>query len=529
MLGPNLFPKAGGGAGPAYDDSALKQRMTDVEIRTASLDEAVFSATANRPFAQPFIGDTIAAAGADANYLLGNLGIADGDVLTLTGPAGTSHEFVLNAAMSVQDVVALLNADDYYFASTPNVFTQNRVNFSIYDTAGESVTAVVSQAAFKLGLSDAPGLMSKIPAFWQGGETLLVPIQYATIKAALDAANARTPLPKRMIDIVVSGRHSEPVFSLDGKDLAFVNVRPDVSPVEFAVGSGGTVTVAGGAGNYSMTVDIGAHDVVVGDKIYAWSPTYSAGNLANDVHGVWNVVAKTATTLTFKCTAQTSGLATSAVAGLKLIRIPIVLTTGDEWQINNTTTPVFRNVAVVGSQGNLKSVVRLYKSDLNIYEKVFDQIQIQERPYLFIVGSTVAGSLHGISANYARIFGSFASCGNLQHGAALIDDTEFYGRGIVANGNASSGIVQRGGKFIAPRYPGASDVRTMACGNNAGIDLSTLVDVVIANPSVLGNTGTIGMRAQSASRAIVTGTKSVQAYSPALGSVGNNNSIIISE
>lgn len=519
----------GSGSGPAYDDIELENRAFALESGLRgphyAMDPAP-SVTLMAPNPLP--------SGSDFP-VLEDFGLTARGVLIMR-IGGVEYRWAVNPTDGWED---LTPADAASVVEVSVVAPTVPLPWyaRIQPTGGQLVEYLDTPAARQMGLVKASSSVTEtlwsLPDFWRGGEQLLVPSEYPTIEAALNEAGKRFILPGRRISVVVADRHSEPPFALENVDLSFVDVVPAVDPVERVIGGGGAYTVTGSAGDYRIAVDIGAHDILVGDIVYVWSATQTGNGGNNAVQGCWRVTAVTGTTVTFKNTCRVSGFASSSISGAKLIRVPLQISVLSTWNMRYANTPRFRDAAFVCNQTGSTSAerigIQLFRSTLNFYEPPYDLATTQERPYGFIVGSENANSLHGISLNYSVLKGAFSACGAQSHGAIFVDDSEFEGRGYVCNGNAATGLIARGGKHITPRYPLNGDVRCMAAANGSGIDLTTMVDAVIAQPAVLANSSGIGVRAQSASRAVVSGTDSVQAYSPSLGTTGNANSIIIKE
>ncbi|MBC6716919.1 hypothetical protein H9Q09_11940 [Aurantimonas sp. DM33-3] len=490
------LPGAGGGsAGPAYDDTDLRNAIFR--------DDGPYVAAPLR-------------SGETATYRVTvPLGSGTFRDLGLT----ESADFIV--AASATTVTIPVTPDDsigsfiqalFLRVKAPIGFAWTGAGFPVEFTSSGGALAFTPNPVTKaLGLATG-GITSRIPAIWQGGEILRVPEDFQTLEAALAMAGSRFALPGAFVDVsVADGRHERTAtINLDNARLGHVRVRGRSAPDVWT--GAASYTVSGSAKAWSVTVPVStafAALCVVDDFILVEvTSNYGSEVNRNCLQGYFRVTGKTSNSVTLFVTAYPT--LSGATANLKMTRFRSVF-----WCVDvefataaDAVLPAFENLGIVRSTRTTTwTAINLVRSkmansaDLAIAD--FGYSLWLSGPGCEFRGQLVVGTGSPVIYNDAVM--ALRRC-------------------VIGGCNGDSVSIGSGGRFVVD-----SDTRHSFIGgsNNVGIYAGNRGSFLIRGDDmrVVGQFST-SIVANDRSNGHLGPSVAYGSISPAIGVTGNNNSSI---
>lgn len=528
------LPGAGGSAGPAYDDTELTGRVDDHDTRLLVLesdDGKTYSLAPIRdgegaqlrislPFdvgADPFGTFGLAGYTADSAFIAT---VGGTDVVIPMTPATTFAEFQ-------NDLDVALRAGDEgvaEIAGGPGAWVLRILGVSAITIRANAASAFFGWA------EESEAVVPGVPAFWQGGEILAVPADYATIADALVAVRTRRAPPGNGIVTisVAAGTHNLDSALTVGtnENLGYIKLAGAGRDLYNEAGSPIAASVAGQSVTYTVSTAF-ATACNVGDVVIAAFVTAPTTSDVAQHAGAFEVTAKTATTVTVKNTS----VATKASGN-----VPVSLIRHRSQIRTNVAGRLLEAIGGVGpwlDRISFRDIRGAGDCDLISLEQGGRWNAVAARPQdggILEYSIGAVGYRYGVICNDpgSSLTGTFAFGALASRAFLATDGGKIRHSGVLVNGCGSDGLICYDDGTIVGSTESYRDYPSVIAGcAGKGINGFNRGETIHRYGAVFGNAGGNDLLANVASTNII-GTSS-QFYfgtaSPALGVSGNTQSL----
>jgi hypothetical protein len=349
-------------------------------------------------------------------------------------------------------------------------------------------------------------------------KTINVPNDYATLQAALDSLkNVWIPKDVTVTIQVAAGNYAitSPITINHpcGNQIQIIGANP----VKTTISSIGTVS--GSAGNYSVPINVASAAGMAVGQIVIVSNVTGSGNYSV-INGAWKITAISGNQITVTNTFQGSSFPSVSVSGGNVACLQTIIQANGCHGIvlsGGTTLGNISNVAIIGN--GTAGYNGLYVGYVPISGNIYDS------PAIISYGTNLGINGFGNSGVFINNHGSLlagliASSNNGSNGFVAGQGSTIYAISpLISTGNKISGFIVSNGSSISASSSTASGNGTYGFAATAG-------GAIYATNSTASGNANSDYYVWLESSIYASGYAGSPAFSPAINTVGNQNSII---